>query len=208
MASIAILSPGFPGTRGGVTAHTKRLARAWSDSGHETTVIGDLSDGPEVVVERLHDANAKYLLVQYVPFLYGRRGLSRVPERIARQARNRGIRVTTFVHEPWVPPTRLPWLVLSPLQRWQLRRLLGLSDAVVTAVPHWGDCGALTRTLCTSGATWVLFPTQARSNRFSNPRLCSLHSRRGCVGTGSLLLRSHWVPDRHLRSSGPTKPRS
>ncbi len=139
MASIAILSPGFPGTQGGVTAHTQRLAQAWSDSGHETTVIGDLSDGPEVVVERLHDTNAKYLLVQYVPFLYGRRGLSRVPERIARQARNRDIRVTTFVHEPWVPPTRLPWLVLSPLQRWQLRRLLGLSDAVVTAVPHWGE---------------------------------------------------------------------
>ena len=161
MASIAILSPGFPGTQGGVTAHTQRLARAWSDSGHETTVIGDLSEGPEVVFEQLRNANAKHFLVQYVPFLYGRRGLSRIPERVARQARDAGIRITTFVHEPWVPPTRIPWLVLSPLQRTQLRRLLGLSHAVVTAVPQWQALWSPRTDIVYVGSTMGVLANQA-----------------------------------------------
>jgi hypothetical protein len=76
-------------------------------------------------------------LVQYVPFLYGRRGLSRFPLRLAGTAREAGIRVTVFVHEPWVPPTRLPWIALSPLQRRQLHTLLGACDAAATPVPAW-----------------------------------------------------------------------
>ena len=135
--SIAILSPGFPDSAGGVTAHTHRLVRNWSDSGHEVTVIGNLSEGPKSAMERLREAGAKFLLVQYVPFLYGRRGLSRFPERLVRGASGAGIRVTTFVHEPWVPPTRLPWVVLSPLQRRQLKGILAIAHAVVTAVPRW-----------------------------------------------------------------------
>lgn len=79
------------------------------------------------------------LLIQYVPFLYARRGVSRYPEQLARAARRHGIRAVTFVHEPWVPPTRLPWLVLSPLQRRQLHRLIALSHATVTPVPAWRD---------------------------------------------------------------------
>ena len=77
------------------------------------------------------------VLLQYVPFLYGRRGLSLFPGALARAAKGLGMRLTIYVHEPWVPPTRLPWLVLSPLQRSQLRRLVSLSDAVATPVPAW-----------------------------------------------------------------------
>ena len=135
--SIAILSPGFPDSAGGVTAHTHRLVRNWSDSGHGVTVISNLSEGPKSAMERLREAGAKFLLVQYVPFLYGRRGLSRFPERLVRRASGAGIRVTTFVHEPWVPPTRLPWVVLSPLQRRQLKGILAVAHAVVTSVPRW-----------------------------------------------------------------------
>jgi hypothetical protein len=76
-------------------------------------------------------------LVQYVPFLYGRRGLAPDLGRAVRTTRRAGSRVTLFVHEPWVPPTRLPWLLLSPLQRHQLRRLTREVDAVVTPVPAW-----------------------------------------------------------------------
>ena len=47
------------------------------------------------------------------------------------------MRVTTFVHEPWVPANRPTWLILSPLQKRQLKRLLAVSDATVTAVPAW-----------------------------------------------------------------------
>ncbi len=77
------------------------------------------------------------MLIQYVPFLYGRRGLARTPARIARMAKSRGVRTTVFVHEPWVPPSRLPWLILSPLQRRQLLGLAAVTDAVVTPVPAW-----------------------------------------------------------------------
>ncbi len=79
------------------------------------------------------------ILIQYVPFLYGRRGLSRFPRRLATDARQSGIRVGVFVHEPWVPRTRLPWLILSPLQRSQLRRLLTACDVAFTPVPAWRD---------------------------------------------------------------------
>ena len=104
------------------------MAAAWRAAGHEVQVLADTGATP---------APADGMLVQYVPFLYGRRGLSRAPERLIRAARAHGTRVVLFVHEPWVPPTRLPWLLLSPLQRRQLRRLVRLADVTVTAVPAW-----------------------------------------------------------------------
>ena len=56
---------------------------------------------------------------------------------MAIEARAAGLRTAVFVHEPWVPLTRLPWLVLSPLQRRQLRRLLAACDVAITPVPAW-----------------------------------------------------------------------
>ncbi|MEX0691678.1 MAG: hypothetical protein WD043_07540 [Gemmatimonadales bacterium] len=128
MSHITIVCPGFPDLPGGVTDHTARLKASWEAAGHAVAVVSDASlSAPET------DAQ----LIQYVPFLYGRRGLSPHPERLARAARQRGVRVVVFVHEPWVPMTRLPWLVLGPLQRRQLLRLLRHADVTVTAVPAW-----------------------------------------------------------------------
>ena len=58
---------------------------------------------------------------------------------VSSSLRARNITVTTFVHEPWVPPTRLPWIPLSWIHRRQLRRLIRMSDQVVTTVPRWRD---------------------------------------------------------------------
>jgi len=138
-ARLAILSPGFPSVPGGVTDHTQRLVRSWSAAGHSVEVLGRTDADADSVTADLAGSGVTALLVQYVPFLYGRRGLSGWPERVARAARSRGIRVTLFVHEPWVPLTRLPWLVLGPLQRRQLRRLVRVADRTVTAVPAWRD---------------------------------------------------------------------
>lgn len=135
MSAIAIVSPGWPDLPGGVTDHTSRLAAAWRATGVQ--VVGDPGGSPGALIDRLAGRGVRALLLQYVPFLYGRRGLSRTPRRLLRAARARGLRTTVFVHEPWVPPTRIPWLVLSPLQRSQLARLLGDADAVVTPVPAW-----------------------------------------------------------------------
>jgi hypothetical protein len=139
MSPVAILSPGYPDVSGGVTDHTARLVRHWGAAGHRAYVLGEQHAGPGMIAQRWRAVGVRGLLIQYVPFLYGRRGLSTYPDQLARAARSLGLRVVVFVHEPWVPPTRLPWLVLSPLQRRQLRRLLRHADAVVTAVPRWRD---------------------------------------------------------------------
>ncbi len=139
VTAIGIVSPGFPETPGGVTDHTARLRGYWKDAGHDVRVLGARDEAPEAVAERWHTEGVAAALVQYVPFLYGRRGVSRFPEELVRAARERGMRVTLFVHEPWVPPTRLPWLVLGPIQRRQLKRLASLSDAIVTPVPAWAE---------------------------------------------------------------------
>lgn len=137
MSAVAIVAPGYPDQRGGVTDHTARLVRHWSNGGREVLVLGAARGDPGDVVASWRSRGVTAALVQYVPFLYGRRGLSAFPAALARAAREAGIRLTTFVHEPWVPPTRLPWLVLSPLQRRQLLALLRLSDAAATPVPAW-----------------------------------------------------------------------
>ncbi len=139
MSTVAIVSPGFPEVPGGVTDHTRRVARHWRDAGRVVQVQGSVGEEPEAVAKRWHGEGVNAVLLQYVPFLYGRSGLSLFPGALARAVKALGMRLTVYVHEPWVPPTRLPWLVLSPLQRSQLRRLLKVSDHVVTAVPAWVD---------------------------------------------------------------------
>jgi hypothetical protein len=137
VSAVAIVSPGFPDAPGGVTDHTARLVRHWQDAGTTVHTLGVPTAAPDPQAALWHAAGVTGVLLQYVPFLYGRTGISRIPERVAQAARARGLRVTTFVHEPWVPPTRLPWIVLSPLQRRQLHRLLATSDCAATAVPAW-----------------------------------------------------------------------
>jgi hypothetical protein len=137
MTTVAIVSPGYPDAPGGVTDHTRRLVCHWSEAGHSVQVLGTRRADPDTVVREWAAVGVSGVLIQYVPFLYGRRGVSLFPERIARAAHGAGIRVVTFVHEPWVPPTRLSWLALSPIQRFQLRRLLAVSDASATPVPAW-----------------------------------------------------------------------
>ena len=137
MTAIAILSPGHPHVPGGVTDHTSRLVRHWSEAGHAVLVASTPDDPPEDLVEEWAANGVAAALIQYVPFLYGRRGLSRYPERIAAASRKTGIRVAVFVHEPWVPLTRPQWLVLGPLQRLQLHRLIRRVDGAATAVPAW-----------------------------------------------------------------------
>ncbi|MCZ6916712.1 MAG: hypothetical protein O7I93_08045 [Gemmatimonadetes bacterium] len=151
--TVAVVSPGYPENPGGVTDHTKRLVAHWTSEGHRVEIVNGTTDSAPAIADRLARLETAALLIQYVPFLYGRRGLSRFPESVARHAKARDIRVTTFVHEPWVPPTRVPWLVLSPLQRRQLRRLVSVTDEVVTAVPTWRDMLGPTAELVYVGST-------------------------------------------------------
>jgi hypothetical protein len=75
------------------------------------------------------------VLIEYAPFLFARRGVSPALVRgVGRLARS-GLRLAAFVHEPYVPFTRLPWLVTGLPQRWQLRYLLHRCSFVYTPVP-------------------------------------------------------------------------
>ena len=121
----------------GVSDHTARLVRHWTDAGIGVSVASDPRIPADAVVDDWARQGVTATLIQYVPFLYGRRGLSPYPERIAARARARGMGVVVFVHEPWVPLTRPQWLVLGPLQRIQLHRLVRRASAAVTAVPAW-----------------------------------------------------------------------
>jgi hypothetical protein len=118
-------------------------------------VFDDVSESVASLVGTMENERVEALLIQYVPFLYARRGLSKLPQQVAVNCQALGINVTTFVHEPWVPPTRLPWMILSPLHRRQLRRIIAASDSTVTAVPTWArKLGPSTKTVyvgCTLG---------------------------------------------------------
>lgn len=128
MTTATILSPGFGAARGGVTDHTRRLVSHWTARGVATSVAESPAE-----LDRCPGA----VLVQYAPFLYRRQGLASELVRSVGAARTAGRRVVLFIHEPWGPPTRFPWLWLSPFQRRQVRALAGRADAVVTPVPAW-----------------------------------------------------------------------
>lgn len=136
MSHVVLLAPRLP-EGGGLAHHTRRLATQWRADGHAVTVEATLPADAGIAARGWREAGVEAVLIQYVPFLFARFGVSPAPLAVARAARRASLRTAVFVHEPWVPPTRLPWLVLSPLQRRQLRRLVGEVDLVVTPVPAW-----------------------------------------------------------------------
>ena len=83
MKTVAILSPGYPDAPGGVTDHTARLVRSWSDIGATVHVFGDITGPVTSLANRIASEHIQALLIQYVPFLYGRRGLSTLPKTLA-----------------------------------------------------------------------------------------------------------------------------
>ncbi len=169
MQKLAIVSPGYPDQPGGVTDHTARVMANWQAAGCDVSIAGRLGIPPESLVTGMRGNGVTGILLQYVPFLYGRRGLSSWPERLATAATAQDVRVTLFVHEPWVPATRLPWLVLSPLQRRQLRRLLAVCDAVVTAVPAWRALIGDDASVVYVGTTLGPAPTASSDDLLSAP---------------------------------------
>jgi len=149
---IALYSPDIPPTPGGVADHTLAVARALDAEGHRPIVLAGRGDPgrftpipcstgvtPLDAPFRARDGGARWLLLQYVPFLYAGRGVAPVLWTFGGVCRRAGVRLAVFVHEPFVPLTRLPWLVTGPLQRMQLRLLLRGADHVYSGVPRWVD---------------------------------------------------------------------
>lgn len=148
-ARIALYCPTLPPARGGVADHTALLARALIGAGADVVVLGRTGDvlgdvetvlgvtplGEHGLAASVARTRAGFVLVQYVPFLYARLGLAPALVMALRALRGIGVKIGLFVHEPYVPFTRLPWFFTGLPMRWQLRALVRLSDIVCAGVP-------------------------------------------------------------------------
>jgi glycosyltransferase involved in cell wall biosynthesis len=147
---IALYCPDLPPVPGGLPDHTAAVARALARLGAAPAVLGRRGEpsllapltcvtglAPGDVAAAARAAGADTVLIEYTPFLYARRGVSPALVSAVRRMRRAGLRLGVFVHEPWVPFTRLPWLVTGWPQRWQLRDVLGHCAFVYTPVPAW-----------------------------------------------------------------------
>jgi glycosyltransferase involved in cell wall biosynthesis len=149
---IGIYCPELPPVRGGLADHTLVLARALAARGADVVVIGRRGDpsafaplpcrigvshrpGTRGLAAACRALGVRSLLVQYVPFLFARRGLAPALVASATRLARDGVRIGLLVHEPWVPPTRAVWRITGPLMRRQLLALVARADAVLTPVP-------------------------------------------------------------------------
>ena len=149
---IGLYCPDLPPARGGVADQTLMLARALERRGARGAVLAARGDPdlfapvpvrlgvtPANLAGAVQDLGIRSLFVQYVPFLYARRGVAPALCPALRRVAASGVRLALFVHEPFVPFTRLPWLVTGVLQRLQLRCLVRAADRVFTPVPGFAD---------------------------------------------------------------------
>lgn len=145
---LAIYCPDVPPVPGGVSDHTLVLARALEARGHPPVVFANRGDparfAPLECVSRLSPLaipaaaashGIRTLVLQYVPFLFTRFGVSPALWRAADALAAHGIEIVIILHEPYVPFTRLPWLVTGWPQRWQLRHLVRRASFVYTPTP-------------------------------------------------------------------------
>lgn len=147
---IGLYCPDLPPVPGGVSDHTLALARALEALGHGPAVLGWRGD-PELFAPLpcrvglspwgarrvARERSLKALVVQYVPFLFARRGISaKLCLALWGLARDR-VRIGVVLHEPYVPFTRLAWLVTGWPMRWQLKYVLRRAPFVYAPVPRY-----------------------------------------------------------------------
>jgi glycosyltransferase involved in cell wall biosynthesis len=147
---IGLYCPDLPPVPGGVSDHTLVLGRALEAMGHGPAVLGWRGDpelfaplpcrvglGPWGVRRVLRERSITALVVQYVPFLFARRGISpALWMALWGLARDR-VRIGVVLHEPYVPFTRPSWLLTGWPMRWQLKYLLRRSAFVYAPVPRY-----------------------------------------------------------------------
>lgn len=149
---IGLYCPDVPPVPGGVSDHTLVLARALSAFGAPPVVLARRGDpalfapmtcvtglAPTDVADAACQQGVRAILIQYVPFLFARRGVAPALILGIRRIARAGLGLAVFVHEPYVPFTRLPWLVTGLPQRFQLRYLLHHAERVYAAVPRFAE---------------------------------------------------------------------
>lgn len=181
---IGLYCPTLPPAHGGLPDHTRFLALALAARGADAVVLGRTGDpelfrpvpvvlgvhasgGPHGLLESARRSGVEALLVQYVPFLFARFGIAPKLAIALRRIRDAGIRLAVFVHEPYVPFTRLPWLVTGWPMRWQFRAVVGAADLLYSPVPAFLE---LARKAARPGAVLRRAPTGSNIRVTCGPR--------------------------------------
>lgn len=149
---IALYCPDVPPVPGGVSDHTLALARAMEDQGAPPVTLSLRGDPalfapltcrtglrPGDVAAAARELGVTAVVVQYVPFLFARRGVSPALVQGVYRLHRAGIRLAVVVHEAFVPFTRLPWLVTGVPQRLQFGYLVRHAALVYAPLPRYAE---------------------------------------------------------------------
>jgi glycosyltransferase involved in cell wall biosynthesis len=156
---IAIAYPALPPVRDAIGEHTVRLAESLRE--HATVQlltaqsdwipVADVDVRPalrlagphrlEGLREAVEAQSPDWLLLQYMPFSYGRWGLNLSLPQAVRAIRRRQpkTRMALMVHEPFVEAKGLKSLVMTAWQRWQLREIGRAMDVIFVSIQPWAE---------------------------------------------------------------------
>ncbi len=145
---IALLARESSASVDAIHDHTVRLADALRGAGADVDLRlrrpdGSWADGTGVTHRRLGDGLDGYdvVLLQYNPFLYGRRGFAPwLPVALwrLRAARSRP-RVALLIHETAMPLHSARWALMGLWQRAQLRALRPAADVTFASIDRWAE---------------------------------------------------------------------
>ena len=154
---ICLLTPALPPKMDGIGDYTARLAVTLS-SDHTVSILycdqnacptpienipiskGYVFENPKSVLNvgtLAKEFSPDWLIVQYNPFSYGRRGFNPYLPAMVKNIQKQGIRVGVMVHEPYVPVLDWKNAVMTTYQRWQLRGMVKQADAVFVSGEAW-----------------------------------------------------------------------
>lgn len=151
---VAIISPRLPPFYCGVGDQSVQLARSLSKLGVSVSIVTSTDQldssnedfkvyniisnwglaGHHQLKSTLQQIAPDQIIVQWVPYLYNRRGWNFMLYYVLRGVK---AHVTTVVHEPWVELDNFKHVLLGPLQRASLLSLCAVSTDVVMGIQKW-----------------------------------------------------------------------
>lgn len=152
-----IISAALPPKLDGIGDYTAHLAAELARTTDVTILTGAVAPAPipgvrvETVfdpkdprsvwnlVSRVAEDRPDWVLLQYNPFSYGRRGLNLHLPRVMHAIRRSqvGMKFAFMVHEPFVPVLDVKHAVMTTWQRWQLWRLGRSADILFFSIEPW-----------------------------------------------------------------------
>lgn len=159
---VDLFFPAFPPAFDGIGDYTAHLAntlsgrhdvRVWTSrsadapepesppSEAEVRAIPALTDTAGLAnwVSQCSAAPPDWLVIQYNPFSYGTRGYAPALAPAIKEAKRRSpsMKVAVTVHEPFMPPDSLRFMIMSIWQRRQFKQIGELADQLIFTIPPW-----------------------------------------------------------------------